>query len=329
MRDNGGFEGNGQTLRLLSKLEKFSDTAGANLCRRTLLGVLKYPISYSMAFNPNLAPRLDCRPSSIKIIDRNASKPPKCYMDSEQDVVNWILDPLNSTDRSLFCARKENSEKHHDAIHKSLDCSIMDLADDISFGVHDLEDALALKLVTEAEFRQFVPEEACSDFLTALKEKYKNEFANNVYDQWVSYLFGEGHKRKRNIGRLVHHFITNCGFQTEDGFEEPLLRFRVIQSAAAKRFLTCLKDLVREEVIFSAAVQHLEFKGQWMVISTFEVLYSDPQKFLPRDTLERFNERAQSIRVICDHIAGMTDSFLLKTYDRLFSPHMGSVFDRL
>ena len=35
------------------------------------------------------------------------------------------------------------------------------------------------------------------------------------------------------------------------------------------------------------------------------------------------------MRVICDHISGMTDQFLLKTYERLFSPRMGSVFDRL
>jgi dGTPase len=33
--------------------------------------------------------------------------------------------------------------------------------------------------------------------------------------------------------------------------------------------------------------------------------------------------------VICDYVAGMTDGFLLKTYNRLFSPGMGSVFDML
>ena len=37
----GGFEGNGQTLRILSRLKNFSKGAGANLTRRSLLGVLK------------------------------------------------------------------------------------------------------------------------------------------------------------------------------------------------------------------------------------------------------------------------------------------------
>ena len=47
MRDKGGFEGNGQTLRILSKLGKYSESHGMDLTRRSLLGVLKYPANYS------------------------------------------------------------------------------------------------------------------------------------------------------------------------------------------------------------------------------------------------------------------------------------------
>jgi dGTPase len=90
-----------------------------------------------------------------------------------------------------------------------------------------------------------------------------------------------------------------------------------------------LQKAVRNTVILSPNVQHLEFKGQRMVVSVFEALNSEPKSFLPSDTLKTYEESGQSKRVICDHIAGMTDAFLLKTYDRLFSPRMGSVFDRL
>lgn len=51
MRDAGGFEGNGQTLRLLARLENFSAGAGANLSRRSMLGVLKYPAPLSELAN--------------------------------------------------------------------------------------------------------------------------------------------------------------------------------------------------------------------------------------------------------------------------------------
>lgn len=104
MRDNGGFEGNGQTLRILSKLEKFSERSGANLTRRVLLGVLKYPVPYSKAFNEKLKPCLAKTTTYINIIDREKCKPPKCYMDSEQEIVDWILEVLHPQDRELFCS---------------------------------------------------------------------------------------------------------------------------------------------------------------------------------------------------------------------------------
>lgn len=43
MADAGGFEGNGQTLRLLSRPLDAAPEPGVNLTSRSLLGVLKYP----------------------------------------------------------------------------------------------------------------------------------------------------------------------------------------------------------------------------------------------------------------------------------------------
>jgi dGTPase len=76
-------------------------------------------------------------------------------------------------------------------------------------------------------------------------------------------------------------------------------------------------------------VKHLEFKGQKMVVSVFEALKSDPRALLPEDAYQRYQQEQGDLRVICDYVAGMTDVILLKTYDRLFSPRMGSVFDKL
>jgi dGTPase len=64
MREYGGFEGNAQTLRILTRLEKFSESAGSNLTRRTLLGILKYPAKYSKVRNSDLSPVL-CKETSI------------------------------------------------------------------------------------------------------------------------------------------------------------------------------------------------------------------------------------------------------------------------
>ena len=329
MRDHGGFEGNGQTLRILSRLEKFSAAAGSNLTRRSLLGVLKYPASYSAAANPDLRPALRTDTTVLHLIDREASKPPKCYLDTEQEVTDWILEPLSARDRDLFQSLESVPGAHSKPLHKSFDCSIMDLADDIGFGVHDFEDAAALGLMSEAQFRSIVTEEAAASFLDHLKTKYPDEFANNVYDVMTRCLFSDGGTRKRYISRMVGHLINSLDIETRSEFDEPLLRYRAAMKPGPRRFLKALMTAVRDFVIRGAGVQHLEFKGQTMVVAVFEALASEPGRFLPAGTRSLHESSPTPQRVICDHIAGMTDAFLLKTYDRLFSPRMGSVFDRL
>lgn len=324
-----GFEGNGQTLRILAKLERFSKEAGANLTRRTLLGLLKYPVPYSRARNKAIKPDLIEGTTTVRIIDTKSSKPPKCYLDSEQDVVDWILAPLSASDRKQFQEFQAETSKHSKPKHKSLDCSIMDSADDIAYGVHDLEDAIALKLIDESKFRKGVPETICVTFLDALKTKYPGESENDVYERFVGDLFGDSGERKHVVSRLVHHFVTAVEYLEYEEFEESLIRFRARVKVAQRKFLDALQKIVRSEVIESPNVQHLEFKGQCMVVAVFQALQSDPERLLPKDTLYRFEQSKGDLRVICDFVSGMTDTHLLRTYERLFAPRMGSVFDKL
>lgn len=335
MREAGGFEGNAQTLRILSKLETFSAQHGADLTRRTLLGVLKYPAPYSKVRNPDIQPSLAQGPTSIRIIDQGKSKPPKCFLDEEMEVVEWIMRPLDCADRDRFQEisyeqRYNTGDKPHSKTkHKSLDCSIMDVADDIAYGVHDLEDAISLKLITDEDFMYFVSQEKCANFLEHLSRKRPDESSSDPYNHFVQQLFSDSHSRKRSIGRLVHYFLMNTSICTDDGFSSPLLKHKAYILGAHCDFLKSLKRLIAEKVIMSPNVQHLEFKGQKMVVSVFEALQSNPKRYLPSDYYIRIEEGTPACRVICDYIAGMTDGFLLKTYDRLFSPRMGSVFDKL
>ncbi|MFV0408172.1 MAG: anti-phage deoxyguanosine triphosphatase [Paracoccus sp. (in: a-proteobacteria)] len=328
MSMHGGFEGNGQTLRILSRLESFSARAGANLTRRALLGVLKYPVAYSEACNRAIRPSLRDGPSTLRVIDEDSCKPPKCYMDCERDVVDWILWPVPEAERDIFRGSDPRPGKHRAPRHKSLDCSIMDLADDIAYGVHDLEDAIALGLIDQKCFAAAI-RDSSGCFLDALKAKYPEESENDVFGRLAADLFGNSGTRKHSISRLVFHFITAVEVAEDPAFSEPLLRYRVKLPSDRRAFLDALQKLVADEVIFSPNVQHLEFKGQTMVISVFEALQAEPQRLLPRDTLDRFTAADGDPRIICDYVAGMTDTYLLRTYERLFSPRMGSVFDRL
>ena len=316
MRDAGGVEGNGQTLRILTGPSDATPQPGLNLTRRSLLGVLKYPAPFSRLVNPALRPALHVAGSVLRTLDTRTSTPPKCYLDTEAAVVDWVLAPLHHNERVQFTQIREVSGKHSITLHKSLDCSIMDLADDIAYGVHDLEDAISLKMVTAEAFRRAVPPEASASFSTP-------------QDDIVAALFGPSHERKAMIGALVHHFIANIRLVADDRFDAPLLRHRAILPEGPRAFLGALKTFIFDAVIRSPEVQQLEFKGQAMVVAVFEALQSDPERLLPLNWRDRFAETGGDRRVICDYVAGMTDTYLLKTYERLFAPRMGSVFDRL
>lgn len=329
MRNAQGFEGNGQTLRILTALEKFSPNDGANLSREALLGVLKYPVAYDKLANPNILPKMHPDPEVTPLLDRDSAEPPKCYLKTEEAAVEWILSPLSSRDRSLFQSLQTREGKHAKSIYKSFSCSIMDLADEISYGVHDLEDGLALRLIDRAAFRKSVPEQSCASLLDYLNSRYPNEYGNDVYEGWIERLLGDGRERKHQISRIVGSIIPQVEIYTKDDFEEPRLRYNAALPTNVQTFVDALVELVRKEIIRSPNVQQLEFKGQMMVIGVFDALSSAPDRYLPRDVLQGHDKRNEIDRLICDYIAGMTDSYLLRIYERLFSPRIGSVFDKL
>lgn len=182
--------------------------------------------------------------------------------------------------------------------------------------------------MTAEQFRLWIPAADCASFIEAHRKKAPNE-SNEPYEAMVAGLFGGSDSRKRWIGRMVGHLITAIIFDEKPDFLDPLLRWRVVLPTGQATFLRALKGFVMAEVIRSPGVQHLEFKGQSMVVSVFEALQSNPERLLPRDSHTRFMAAAGDLRVISDFVAGMTDTYLLKTYERMFSPRMGSVFDRL
>ncbi|WP_019216551.1 hypothetical protein [Legionella tunisiensis] len=140
----GGFEGNAQTLRLITKVSPL------NLTLRTLLGTLKYPVSYSRLVNNKAYPieydrRVSDKQASKYLINRENWAPPKCYYDMDEDIVTKILEGLSQSDRENFQSNLINGDnEHNQSKYKSFDCSIMDVADDISYSIHDLEDAIFL-----------------------------------------------------------------------------------------------------------------------------------------------------------------------------------------
>ncbi|MFB9885056.1 anti-phage deoxyguanosine triphosphatase [Balneatrix alpica] len=325
MRDHGGFEGNGQTLRILAKLDKYTESHGMNPTRRMLLGGLKYPASYSQtvlkeAYGEVPDPRWLCKSEE--------QHPPKCYLDDEQEVVDFILAPFTSEEKAEFTKASEkptsnDKKKHKKPKYKSLDTSIMELADDISYSLHDLEDVIALGMVSQRDWEEHF-------------KQYKELFVNcNLkYDDITNGLYGRSHMRKKTIGGLVHEFIisTYVSASGVHGATTPLIKWNAKMGTESEALMESIKSLVLNKVIKSPNVQQLEFKGQKLVMELFAALKSDPMRLLPEDARTRYkdsNKEGDQMRTICDFIAGMTDEYATRFYEKLYYPHKGSIFDRL
>ena len=97
-----------------------------------------------------------------------------------------------------------------------------------------------------------------------------------------------------------------------------------------------LEAFLFENVYRHYRVQRMANKAKRFIIELFREYTREPNQLPPHhqarieeETAGGLNREDALHRVVCDYIAGMTDSHLLKTYDRLFSPRMGSVFDKL
>ncbi len=313
MNAHGGFEGNGQTLRILSKLGEFSAHCGIDVTRRTLLGVLKYPIPYSRVVRyAETAPR-------EAPLNLQAWHPPKCVYDDESDVLDWVFDPFSANDRDLLQSVADAPSGHLRTQHLALDTSVMEIADDIAYGIHDLEDALALRLIT--------PESWHGDFAPAVRALGPNPL-NTEFDFYTDKLLSpQPYERKHAISRLVHYLITSVSLHPIDGFEHPLLANRARIDDDAGALLELCKQFVFDKVIKRPEVLVHRHRGQQLMLHMFAVLEANPQDLLPRTVLARFDTAANPARVLCDYLSSLTDVSAVKLHRRLTLPGSGSVFD--
>ncbi len=318
MKDHGGFEANGQTLRILARLGEFSAHCGLDLTRRTMLGTIKYPVLYSQAHRYTNADKSSLPESTVAHLNIDHWAPPKCIYDAESDVLNWLLEPFNAADQQRFKSLRTPETGHHRSIYKSFDTSIMELADDIAYGVHDLEDALALGLVDKDKWQEQVAAE-----ITQMPD---NPVRRHI-EQYNKELFSRSPKaRKHAISRLVGYLICKIDIVEDEEFTDPLLRLQARMEPVAYDILLLIKRFVMQHVIQRPELQMLQYKGQQVMVRLFEIFSANPKRLLPAIVYEQYNLEGQ--RAISDYLANMTDVSAGKLYHKLLSPTSGSIFDR-
>jgi len=259
-----------------------------------------------------------------KTIRVNDWLPPKAYFDCDQPEVDWLLAGLSSADATRFqsLAVQPNATQHGRAAFHTFDCSIMDIADDIAYGVHDLEDAIHLQLITRSQMD--TPE---------LRQLLAYTPLENI-DNWLDALFDKAlHIRKQAVGEMVNYFITATTVQvTDEAFEEPLLHYNIALLPEARNLLTHLMRSVYQHVIDSQESRTFEYGGQMVVLRLFEAISSNPGSLLDKKNRQLFHHQQDEVsayRVVCDYIANMTDEYAYRMHERLYGFNTRTIFERL
>lgn len=337
MRGRGGFEGNAQSLRIVARLEKKGGAsqnrrAGLNLTYRTLASILKYDNCIS--------------------IERNGEDPLiKGYYQTEKELVARIKRAVIGSDESNF---------------KTVECQIMDLADDIAYSTYDLEDALKAGFVTPIKTILAALDETT---FQQVKEKLNLEserIIELVMEIWLEHMVDVESlgietsdinvKNEKHLALLTALFYRNFQKFNDDGEvrtkltselvneyvegvevvkineEKPALSVIELKPHLQNR-VDLLKHLTYGLVIQSPRLKTVEYRGYGIVKDIFDALTGkNGEQLLPEDYRELVADLSSPLerdRAICDFIAGMTDRYAVEFYGRLHSESAQTIFKPL
>ncbi|HXP84403.1 MAG TPA: dNTP triphosphohydrolase [Bryobacteraceae bacterium] len=300
MRPYGGFEGNAQTLRLVAETIFSSDgkRRGMKPTRAFLDSILKYKTLW----------------------DESPTPPRRHFLFSDQaPLINFVT-----------------GDKPHSAARRnlSIECQIMDWADDTAYCLGDLMDGVASRFINIQNLEQWA---GLNETLLADGDNSRalECVLSNLKQQSMS----------RHIALLIGEFIHATALSEEttemDGVTNRY-RFRLQIDNCYKQQCALFKAIVKDLVFKTSQVQQLELKGNMILGRLFNCYRKQYLKqsgsdkealhLLPADThalvvsvpRKETNHRA---RLICDHIAGMTDDFASRTYRRMFEAGFGSIVD--
>lgn len=343
MKPFGGFEGNAQTLRIVSQLEKkrynpgdscpVNRRAGLNLTYRTLGAILKYD---------DQIPAERSKEEDVK----------KGYYFEDAPVVKDI--------KEAVCQGLGEGDKF-----KTIECSIMDIADDIAYSTYDLEDSFKAGFLTPSKILSSDEEllekvakkvgKAVGKTITATKvlsvfldlfagwitDAKQDQDAERTKDEIIlsalavgSEMDGvatDGHVRTQFTSDLVGRFINGVSINFNEKFPQ-LSSVKVEEEILI--MIETLKNYSFESTIYSSKVKISEYRGKDIVSGLFEALSGKKgHLLLPDDVLTLIkassgNEQRMK-RIVCDFIAGMTDRYAIEFYGRLYSDGGQSMFKPL
>ena len=95
------------------------------------------------------------------------------------------------------------------------------------------------------------------------------------------------------------------------------------------RKIAVLKSVTRTQILKDPRLTTLDAASRKVVKRLFEAYANDPE-LLPRHVLSNVRSAegdAAKMRVVCDHVASMTDDGALQAYRRLYEPGSQGLLD--
>ncbi|HEY3975565.1 MAG TPA: deoxyguanosinetriphosphate triphosphohydrolase [Candidatus Sulfotelmatobacter sp.] len=195
-----------------------------------------------------------------------------------------------------------------------LEAQLIDLTDEIAYNTADLDDGFEAHLLTLDQIRDGVP--VFDRFFREVEQIYPTVPAKLKFNETV----------KRILNRFVDDLITHTRARIrqakietlEDvrGHKDRLAAFSPGVEAERKES----KDFLYENLYYSPSLAEEKDDAERIVTELFAFWRSHPES-LPPNYYEKVRSQQDSLpRVICDYIAGMTDTFISEQYEK----HCGS-----
>jgi dGTPase len=303
----GGFEGNAQSLRLLTRLEAKVPGAGLNLTRATLDATIKYPW-----------PASDSQPSGQPVSGATAGPRKFGFYADDAPVFGWIRE---GTPGRRTC----------------LEAQVMDWADDVAYSVHDLEDGLQAGHITlrglhDSAAQQVVaqltasyyspPGVGVAELAEVLRELLALPCWPSGFDGSLASLAGLKHLTSELIGRF-------CGAAQEATLVAsaggPLTRYRTDLVVPRRQRLECalLKGVAAHYVMSREGAAAAQARERELIAELAAALQAGaPEALDPafRHAYLAAGSEAARLRVVVDQIASFTDTSAIAWHRRLRRP---------
>ncbi len=193
----------------------------------------------------------------------------------------------------------------------SLESQVVDLADEIAYDNHDIDDGLTSGLILESELDK-------TGFWKRVKRKV---LARPISDPEV--------RRYQVIRGLIDLEVTDLLNQSARNIQKAKIRkpeqalqclhFMISFSPELSKEREALRKFLKEKLYKHYRVVRMSDKAGRFIRALFQVYLSRPEQ-LPPGSQKRLKVEGAH-RVICDYIAGMTDRYAQDEYRKFFEPY--------